>query len=146
MWRLATLGVAALAAGIGWISVNPAAAPAGTPVTPPASDAAAEIAGLKAEIMQLKAEIEQLKGRTPDQSHVMKDVGYHFANLWFAGQQQNWPLATFYLTETRSHLKWAVRIIPVRKTQAGEIDLRPHIPAQPEVQIIHFDPGVTRRE
>jgi hypothetical protein len=196
LWRLATVGVAALAAGIGGISLNHAAAPAGNPVTPSASDAAAEIAGLKAEITQLKAEIEQLKGRTPDQSHVMKDVGYHFTNLWFAGQQQNWPLATFYLTETRSHLKWAVRIIPVRKTQAGEVDLRPildgvdrtlladlqkaiddrerdrftsaytqalegcyachqaaekpylrpHILAQPEVQIIHFDPGVTRRE
>ena len=87
-------------------------------MTPPASDAAAEIAGLNAEI-------EQLKGWTPDQSHVMKDVGYHFANLSFAGQQQNWPLATFYLTEMRSHLKWAVRIIPVRQTQPGEADLRP---------------------
>ncbi|MGH7463312.1 MAG: hypothetical protein ACREMA_20075 [Longimicrobiales bacterium] len=196
LWRLATVGVVALAAGVGWFSVNPAAQPAGTPMTPPAREAAAEIAELRAEIMQLKAEIEQLKGRTPDQSHVMKDVGYHFANLWFAGQQQNWPLATFYLTETRSHLQWAVRIIPVRKTQAGELDLhpildgmdrtlltdlqkaidererdrftsaytrvregcyachqaaekpylRPHIPAQPEVQIMHFDPDATRRE
>jgi len=76
------------------------------------------------ELAALRAEIELLKGRLPDQSHAMKDVGYHFANLWFAGQKKNWPLARFYLDETRSHLKWAVRIIPVRKTKAGDLDLR----------------------
>src|ERR1051326_1362186 len=75
------------------------------------------------EVAVLRAEIEQLKGKVPDQSHAMKDVGYHFANLWFAGQKKNWALAKFYLDETRSHLKWAVRIIPVRKTSAGELDL-----------------------
>src|SRR2546427_8391049 len=41
-----------------------------------------------------------------DQSHVMADVGYHFANLWFAADKQNWPLANYYLSETRSHLRW----------------------------------------
>lgn len=76
------------------------------------------------EIAALRAEIDQLKGKVPDQSHAMKDVGYHFANLWFAGQNKNWSLARFYLDETRSHLKWAVRIIPVRKTRAGDVDLR----------------------
>jgi hypothetical protein len=77
-----------------------------------------------AEIAQLKAEIEQLKGRLPSQSHAMMDVGYHFTNLWFAGQSKHWPLAQFYLDETRSHLRWAVRIIPVRRIPGGEIDLR----------------------
>src|SRR6266699_7291304 len=76
------------------------------------------------EVAALRAEIEQLKGKLPDQSHAMKDVGYHFANLWFAGQKQNWPLAKFYLDETRSHLRWAVRIIPVRKTKAGDLNLK----------------------
>jgi hypothetical protein len=76
-----------------------------------------------ADITALKAEIERLKGMVPDQSHAMKDVAYHFTNLWFAGQKQNWPLADFYLSETRSHLRWAVRIIPVRKTPQGQ-DLR----------------------
>ena len=33
----------------------------------------------------------------PDQSHAMKDVAYHFTNLWFAGQKQNWPLARVLL-------------------------------------------------
>jgi hypothetical protein len=76
------------------------------------------------EIARLKAEIEQLKGRLPSQSHAMMDVGYHFTNLWFAGQHKNWPLAQFYLDETRSHLRWSVRIIPVRRTKGGEVDLR----------------------
>jgi len=62
-------------------------------------------------------------GQLPDQAHVMADVGYHFANLWFAADKQNWPLANYYLSETRSHLKWAVRIHPVRQTKAGEVDL-----------------------
>jgi hypothetical protein len=77
-----------------------------------------------AEIDRLKAEIEQIKGRLASQSHAMMDVDYHFANLWFAGQAKNWPLAQFYLNETRSHLRWAVRIIPVRRIPGGEIDLR----------------------
>ena len=77
-----------------------------------------------AEIAQLKAEIDQLKGRLPSQSHAMMDVDFHFSNLWFAAQSKNWPLAQFYLDETRSHLRWAVRIIPVRRIPAGEVDLR----------------------
>lgn len=67
----------------------------------------------------LAAEIEAIKGKLPDQAHAMQDVGYHFSNLWFAGQQQHWDLAQFYWNETRSHLQWAVRIIPVRKDNAG---------------------------
>lgn len=50
----------------------------------------------------------------------MVSVAYHFNNLWFAAQKRNWPLAEFYLNETRSHLRWAVRVIPVRKTVAGQ--------------------------
>ena len=49
----------------------------------------------------------------------MQDVSYHFSNLWFAGKHKNWDLANFYWSETRSHLHWAVRIIPVRKDNAG---------------------------
>ncbi len=71
------------------------------------------------EVAALKAEIERLKGLLPDQSHAMKDVAYHFSNLWFAGERKNWPLADFYASETRSHLRWAVRIIPVRKDAQG---------------------------
>jgi hypothetical protein len=76
--------------------------------TPAASDAPA-----------MSAEIETIKGKLPDQAHAMQDVGYHFANLWFAGQQQHWELANFYWLETRAHLHWSVRIIPVRQDNAG---------------------------
>lgn len=70
------------------------------------------------------AEIEAIKGKLTDQSHVMEDVSYHFSNLWFAGQHENWDLANFYWSETRSHLRWAVRIIPKRKDSAGQdVDL-----------------------
>ena len=80
----------------------------------------AEPPAANAELAALKAEVERLKGMVPDQSHAMKDVAYHFTNLWFAAQKQNWELADFYLAETRSHLRWAVRIIPVRKTPQGQ--------------------------
>lgn len=71
-------------------------------------------------VAELKAEIERLKQLVPDQAHAMADVDYHFTNLWFSANQQNWELAQFYFNETRSHLRWAVRIIPVRKDNAGK--------------------------
>jgi hypothetical protein len=77
------------------------------------------------ELPRSQTETNSLDGYLPDQAHAMADVGYHFANLWFAADKQNWPLASYYLGETRSHLKWAVRIHPVRKTSAGaEVDLK----------------------
>src|SRR5262245_54853998 len=66
------------------------------------------------DVAALKAEVERLKGVVPDQAHAMADVEHHFAHLWFAGKAGNWPLAEFYWKETMSHIKWAVRIIPVR--------------------------------
>jgi len=72
----------------------------------------------------VEKDVARLKSVATDQSHVMADVGYHFANLWFAGDKKNWPLAKFYFDETRSHLKWAVRVIPVRKTKAGDLELQ----------------------
>lgn len=72
----------------------------------------------------MAAEIDAIKSKLTDQSHVMQDVSYHFSNLWFAGQHENWDLANFYWSETRSHLRWAVRIIPKRKDNAGQdVDL-----------------------
>jgi hypothetical protein len=109
-----TVGVIALVAGVGAGLAHHVAEPAQQGVS---ADQAAEIA-------RLKEEVERLKGMVPDQSHVMKDVGYHFSNLWFAGRSGNWPLAGFYLNETRSHLRWAVRVRPVRRTASGEVDLR----------------------
>jgi hypothetical protein len=100
--------------GLVWFSSNHAAEP------PPDASSPALPAELAADVAALKADIARLKGIVPDQSHAMKDVAYHFANLWFAAQHQNWPLAEFYWAETRSHLRWAVRIIPVRKDPQGK--------------------------
>jgi hypothetical protein len=83
-------------------------------------DSTAQAAPTSGEISVLRAEIERLKKAVPDQAHAMADVDYHFANLWFAGKAGNWPLAEFYWKEALSHLKWAVRIIPVRKDNAGK--------------------------
>jgi hypothetical protein len=78
------------------------------------------------EAAALKTQIDALRGLIPSQSHAMADVDYHFANLWFAAKNSNWPLAEFYFNETRSHLNWAVRIRPVRRlSSGGEFDLRP---------------------
>jgi hypothetical protein len=64
--------------------------------------------------------IKAIEDLIPSQSHMMADVGDHFTNLWFAGEAENWPLADFYLGETRSHLHWAVRRIPIRKDSRGQ--------------------------
>jgi hypothetical protein len=82
------------------------------------------------QIAALKAEIEQLRGQLPSQSHAMTDVDYQFTNLWFAAEERNWPLATFYVNETRSHIEWTVRLHPVRKLASGQdLDLRPFLQA-----------------
>jgi hypothetical protein len=71
------------------------------------------------DLATVAADVEVLKGKATDQSHVMQDVAYHFTNLWFAGQHENWDLADFYWSEAISHLHWAVRVIPIRKDKAG---------------------------
>ena len=72
----------------------------------------------------LAARVEALEKLIPDQAHIMADVGDHFSNLWFAARAENWPLADFYLGETKSHLRWAVRRIPIRKDNQGrEVNL-----------------------
>lgn len=78
-----------------------------------------ELEQARREIDVLRREIAELKGKATDQAHTMTDVDYHFANLWFAARAENWPLAEFYWKETVSHMKWAVRVIPVRKDNAG---------------------------
>jgi hypothetical protein len=94
--------------------------------TAPADDVSSKPQkGLEGEIETLRAEIKRLQDVAPDQAHAMISVAYNFSNLWFAARAENWPLAEFYWGETRSHLRWAVRIIPVRKDAAKkDIDLR----------------------
>ena len=71
------------------------------------------------------ADVERLKTLVPSQSHSMADVGYHWANLWFAAEQHNWPLAEFYFNESRQHIQWTIRIRPIRKDLEGrDVDLK----------------------
>jgi hypothetical protein len=77
------------------------------------------------EIAALKAEVERLKSIMPAQAVAMTQVAYNFDNLWFAVQAKNWPLAQFYFNETRTRLRWAVRIVPKRKISSGEVELAP---------------------
>jgi hypothetical protein len=77
------------------------------------------------DLAAMQADIAHLKESMPSQSHTMTDVGFQYANLWFAGKQKNWPLADFYLNEARQHIVWTIRIRPVRKDAAGNpVDLK----------------------
>jgi hypothetical protein len=77
------------------------------------------------EIAALKADLEILKGKAPSASVAMADVGFHFSNLWFAGQSGNWPLATYYFSEARNHVRWLIRINPTPKGPDGmPVDLK----------------------
>jgi hypothetical protein len=92
-------------------------------------------------------DLQTLNERSPDQSHAMVDVGYHFANLWFAADSQNWPLADYYLSGTRSHLRWAVRIHAVRKTKAGaEIDLKGILDAVDNTFLTEIGTAITNKD
>src|SRR5215510_13695004 len=71
------------------------------------------------------ADIERLKSVVPSQSHTMSDVALHWTNLWFAGQQENWPLARFYFDEAHQHIQWTIQIRPIRKDPEGrDVDLQ----------------------
>jgi hypothetical protein len=78
----------------------------------------------KTQIEQLRNELKTLAGLAPDQAAVMSHLAYHWSNLWFAIDQENWPLADFYLAETRSNLKWAIRVRPMRVVNKEKVDLK----------------------
>jgi hypothetical protein len=95
----------------------------------------------------LAAEVRALRELVPDQAHIMADVGDHFTNLWFAGEAENWPLADFYLGETKSHLKWAVRAKPIRKDNAGrDINLPAILEAFENGQLTQLKQAVDRKD
>jgi hypothetical protein len=86
-------------------------------------------AGGDENLAALHAEIERLKSIVPGQAFAMTQVAYNFNNLWFAAHAENWPLAQFYVNETRVRLRWAMRITPVRKISTGEVELQPLLDA-----------------
>ena len=81
------------------------------------------------DLATLRAEIERLKSIVPGQAFAMTQVAYNFNNLWFAAHAENWPLAQFYYNETRTRLRWALRITPVRKISTGDLELQPLLDA-----------------
>ena len=81
----------------------------------------AKPAGTTMDPIALDAEVVRLKGVAPSASVAMADVGFHFSNLWFAGQKENWPLATYYFNESRNHIRWLVRINPMPKGPTGDL-------------------------
>jgi len=77
------------------------------------------------DIAAMQADIAHLKEVVPSQSHSMTDVAYQFSSLWFAGKEHNWPLAAFFLNEARQHIRWTIRIRPIRKDLEGNaVDLK----------------------
>lgn len=105
-------------------AADPPVKPTPIPNAAKPDESSAPAKDVQVELKKLQDELKQVRDLLPDQSHAMKDVSYHFVNLKFAGDEENWPLALFYWGETRSHLRWAVKLKPIRKDSAGrEIDL-----------------------
>lgn len=83
---------------------------------------------LKAKLDEMQAKIQELDNvAVRTQSHMMIDVEYNFANLWFAAANKQWDLAAFYGREAVSHIGWTVRVRPVRNIRGGgTVDLKPY--------------------
>ena len=95
----------------------------------PAPAAAAPAAGgndaAAKELAAMKADIQTLKDKAPSASVAMADVSFHWSMLWFAGQAKNWPLANYYYSEARNHVRWLIRINPMPKGPDGmPVDLK----------------------
>src|SRR4029079_7070897 len=102
MARFRRLGVLSCGLLVGGSVACQQAKPA--PAEPPGPSAADK------EIAALKADVQILKDKAPSASVAMADVCFHISNLWFAGQAQDWPLATYYFNEGRNHIRWLIRI------------------------------------
>jgi hypothetical protein len=67
----------------------------------------------------MQADITHLKDIAPPASHPMVDVAMFAANLWFAAEKKNWPLANYYLGEMRNRMRWEVHLNPAPKGADG---------------------------
>lgn len=91
----------------------------------PAPAAVPAESAMDKDIAALKADVQTLKDKAPSASVAMADVGFHWSNLWFAGQSKNWPLANYYYSEARNHVQWLIRINPTPKGPDGKpVDLK----------------------
>jgi len=117
----AVIGVLIGGGGVAYLHRNDVTSAAGQrPAT------AADEGGARNNLDSLRADVARLKTNAPSQSHTMSDVGYHWTNLWFAGEKKNWPLAQFYFEESRAHILWTIQLRPVRKGPDGaDVNLVP---------------------
>ena len=117
----AVIGALIGGGAVAYFHRNDVTAAAGSRATSAADDG-----GARDDLNELRADVARLKTNAPSQSHTMSDVGYHWTNLWFAAEKKNWPLAMFYLEETRAHILWTIRLRPVRKGPDGnDVNLMP---------------------
>ena len=69
-------------------------------------------------------DVARLKTLVPPSSHPMADASYNVVALWFAAKKKNWPLANYYLGETRNRVRWEVRLNPSPKGPSGPVDMK----------------------
>jgi hypothetical protein len=67
-----------------------------------------------------QVELAHLQDIVPPSSHPMVDVAMFTANLWFAAQKKNWPLANYYFGELRNRMRWEVKLNPGPKGPDGK--------------------------
>ena len=81
----------------------------------------------QAQVKELRAEIKKLQGLAPDQAAVMSHLGYHWSNLWFAIEQENWARADFYLSPDliEQKVKELLARLSARHHQRGSREERP---------------------
>jgi hypothetical protein len=130
--RMQTAARALLFCGLTMIGQARAAEPTAPP-TPPTLES-------------LQEEVARLRSIMPGQAFAMTQVAYNFSNLWFAAQAENWPLAQFYLNETRVRLRWAIRITPVRKVGEREVELTPIATALESNQLAAIEKTLAARD
>jgi hypothetical protein len=74
---------------------------------------------------EMPGEVARLKALVPSNSHIMMDVQFQWMSLWFAGQQRNWPLAQYFFSEGRNHIRWLVTKSPTARLRDGTmVDLK----------------------
>ena len=72
------------------------------------------------DLKTIQADVDRLKTLVPSDSHVMMDVQWHWTNLWFAGQANNWPLAQYQFNEMRGHIVWLTKKSPVIRSSGPD--------------------------
>ena len=95
----------------------------------------------------MQADVAHLKDIIPPNSHPMVEVGMLAANLWFAGEKKNWPLANYYLNEMRNRIRWEVHLNPGPKGADGNpVDMQSIFDGKPFSFAVTSEvlPGVER--